>query len=79
MFNLFLLMANTSTKVWDQIMLFDQLTLCDILNGHEDLGTAELRAAVAALTNEQWDDTVCSSCMRLRSWLGCQIAKVYRL
>ena len=52
-------MANTSTNVWDQMVLFNQLTLQNILNRHEDLGTAELRAAVAALTNEQRDDTVC--------------------
>ena len=39
--------------------MFNQLTLCNILNRREDLGTAELSAAVAALTNEQRDDAVC--------------------
>ena len=33
--------------------------LCAILNGRKDLGTAELRAAVATLTNEKQNDAVC--------------------
>ena len=52
-------MANTSTNVWDQIVLFNHLTLGNIPNGHEDLENADLRATVAVLTNEQWDDAVC--------------------
>ena len=58
-FGLFIfLMENTSTKVWDQMIKFNQLTLWNIMNGCEDLSIARLRAAVAALTNEQQDDTV---------------------
>lgn len=52
-------MENTSTKVWDQMVLFNQLALRNILNRCEDKGTRELRANVAAFTNEHWDDTVC--------------------
>ena len=36
-----------------------KLTLCNILNGREDLGSPKLRAAVAALTSEQSEDTSC--------------------
>ena len=38
---------------------FNQLTLRNILNGQEDLGTSKLRATVAALTSEQRDDAIC--------------------
>ena len=55
----FSIMANTSTNFWDQMVLFNQLNLRNILNGCEDLGTAELKAAVAALTNEQQYDKIC--------------------
>ena len=33
--------------------LFNQLTLCNILNGRNNLSTPELRAAIAAITDEQ--------------------------
>ena len=46
-------------NVWDQMVLFNQLTLRNILNGREDLGTPKLRAAVASLTSEQRDNTIC--------------------
>ena len=46
-------------NVWDQMVLYNQLTLCNILNGQEDLGTPKLRAVVAALTREQRDNTIC--------------------
>ena len=39
--------------------LFNQLTLHNILDGRKDLGTAQQRAVVAALANEQWAETVC--------------------
>ena len=38
--------------------LFNQLTLCNILNGRNDLGTPELRAAVASMSEEQKDDVL---------------------
>ena len=41
------------------MVLFNQLTLCDILSRREELGTLKLRAAVAALTSEQRDNTTC--------------------
>ena len=37
----------------------NKLALYNILNSYEDLGSAELRASVAALANEQHDYTVC--------------------
>ena len=51
-------MENASTNVWDPMVLFKHLTLRNILNGREDFSNAELRATVAALTIEQWDDAV---------------------
>ena len=39
--------------------LFNQLPLRNILNRPKCLGTMELRAAMAALTNEKWDVMVC--------------------
>ena len=38
--------------------LFNQLTLRNILNGRNDLGTPELRAAVAAMSDEQRDNAL---------------------
>ena len=38
--------------------LFNQLTLCNILNGRNNLGTPELRAAVASMSEEQKDDAL---------------------
>ena len=50
--------GNSAQNIWDQMALFNQLTLCSILNGRNNLGTPELRAAVAAMTDEQRDDTL---------------------
>ena len=52
-------MTNNTKNVWDQMVLYNQLTLRNILNGREDLGTSKLRAAVAALTIEQRDNKIC--------------------
>ena len=52
-------MTNNMNNVWDQIILFNQLTLHNILNGWEDLGTPKLRAAVASLKSEQRDNAIC--------------------
>ena len=38
--------------------LFNQLTLRNILNGRNNLGTPELRAAMVAMTDEQRDDAL---------------------
>ena len=38
--------------------LFNQLTLRNILNGRNDLGTPEIRAAVAAMSDEQRDNAL---------------------
>ena len=38
--------------------LFNQLTLCNILIGQNDLGMPELRAAVASMSEEQKDDVL---------------------
>ena len=47
-----------SQNVWDQMALFNQLTLCNILNGRNDLGTPELRAAIAPMSEEQKDNVL---------------------
>ena len=39
-----------SQNAWDQMELFNQLTLHNILNRRNDLGTPELRAAVASMS-----------------------------
>ena len=38
--------------------LFNQLTLHNILNGMNNLGTPELRVSMAAMTDEQRDDAL---------------------
>ena len=50
--------SNASQNIWDQMALLNQLTLRNILNGRKDLGTPELRAAVAAITDEQRNDAL---------------------
>ena len=50
--------GNNSQNIWDQMALFNQLTLRNIFNGRNDLGTPELRAAVASMSEEQKDDAL---------------------
>ena len=50
--------GNSAQNIWDQMSLFNQLTLCNILNGRNDLGTPEIRTAVAAMTDEQGDNAL---------------------
>ena len=50
--------GNNSQNIWDQMALFNQLTLRNILNGRNNLGTPELRAAVASMNEEQKDDAL---------------------
>ena len=50
--------GNSAQNIWDQMPLFNQLTLHNILNGMNDLGTPEIRAAVAAMTDEQRDNAL---------------------
>ena len=47
-----------SQNAWNQMELFNQLTLCNILSGRNDLGTPELRADVASMSEEQKDDAL---------------------
>ena len=73
---------NNSTprqNAWDQMELFNQLTLRNIFNRRNELGTPELRAAIASMSEEQktmfwsfWSATQ-------RSWLGCLMAVVSKL
>ena len=50
--------GTTSQYTWNQMELFNQLTLCNVLNGWNDLGTPELRAVVASMSEEQKDDVL---------------------
>ena len=50
--------GNSAQNIWDQMALFNQLTLRNILNGRNDLGTPELRDTVAAMTDEQRDNAL---------------------
>ena len=45
--------SNASQNIWDQMALFNQLTLHNILNGRNNLGISYLRAAVAAMLDKQ--------------------------
>ena len=49
---------NTIQNIWDQTSLFNQLTLHSILKGRNNLGTHELRAAMAATMNKHRDDAL---------------------
>ena len=50
--------SNASQNICNQMALVNQLTLCNILNGRNNLGTPELRAKVAAILDEQRDDAL---------------------
>ena len=50
--------GNNSQNIWEKMALLNQLTLLNILNGRNDLGTPELRAAVASMSEEQKDDAL---------------------
>ena len=50
--------GNTSQNIWDQMALFNQLTLHNILNVRNNLRTLELSAAVASMSEEQNDDAL---------------------
>ena len=49
---------NTKQNIRDQMALFNQLTLHNILNGKNNLGTPKSKNAVAAITDEQRDDAL---------------------
>ena len=50
--------GNNSQNIWDQMALFNQLMLCNILNGWNDSRTPKLRTNVAPLKEEQKDDAL---------------------
>ena len=52
--------SNASQNIWDQMALFNQLTLHNILISRKNLGTPELRDAVAAMSDEQRDNALYS-------------------
>ena len=60
--------SNARQNIWDQMALFNQLTLHNILNGRNDLSTPELRAAVAAITDEQRVNALMFLYVTLRNW-----------
>ena len=62
--------GNASQNIWDQMSLFNQLTFCNILNYRNNLGTPELRAAMASMFYEQRDDTIVFLKCRQRSWMA---------
>ena len=45
-------------NVWDQMVVFNQLTLHKIFFRKEYLGTPIMRAVIATLTSEQRDNTI---------------------
>ena len=47
-----------SQNAWNQMELVNQLTLRNILNGRNDLGTPKLEAAVASMSEEQKDNVL---------------------
>ena len=52
-------MTNNMNNEWDKMVLFNQLTLCNIYNKQEDLGAPKLKAAVASLASKQRENTIC--------------------
>ena len=48
--------SNARQNIWDQTALFIQLALCKILKKRYELGTPELRAAMATMLDEKRDD-----------------------
>ena len=56
MFNVNKNNGNASQNVWQKMELFNQLTLCNILNSQNELGMPELRAAVASIKKEKKDN-----------------------
>ena len=51
-------MSNQRTNIWDSMVLFNQVTLRNILEDQDDLSTPEVRKAVAKLNEEQKADTL---------------------
>ena len=51
-------MSNQPKNIWGTMVLFNQLTLRNILNRQDDLGTPEVRMPVAALAEEQKADAL---------------------
>ena len=52
--------GNARQNIWDHMALFNQLTLRNILNSRNNLGTPELIAAVAAMKDDQRNNTLVS-------------------
>ena len=51
-------MSNQPKNIWDTMVLFNQLTLRNILNGRDDLGAPKVCMVVAALAEEQKADAL---------------------
>ena len=51
-------MSDQHTNIWDSMVLFNQVTLRNILEGQDDLSTPEVHKAVAKLNAEQKADTL---------------------
>ena len=49
--------GKTSQNILDQIALFNQITLRNILNGRNNLGTPELKSTIITMTEEQKHNT----------------------
>ena len=51
-------MYNQCTNIWESMVLFNQVTLRNILEGQDDLSTPEVHKAVAKLNEEQKADAL---------------------
>ena len=51
-------MSNQRTNIWDIMVLFNQATLRNILEGQDDLSTPEVHKAVAKLNEKQKADAL---------------------
>ena len=71
--------SNTSQNIWDQMTLFNQLTLRNVFNGKINLETPELRATVAARSDEQRDNALVFLQCKTRSWRDYLMGMVSRL
>ena len=68
MFNNNNINGNNSQNIWDQMALFNQLKLCNILYSSNNLGIYKLRATMAAISNEKRDNSLVFLNVTLRSW-----------
>ena len=49
---------STHKNAWDQMALFNQKILKNVIRGRQDIGNPEVIAAVATMTDQQKEDAI---------------------